>query len=214
MKEIKQIILKILNKMGLGAYVQLWSKSYLQEIGWFNSVQKRSSVDKIGNPLPWVTYPFIHFIEERISKEMIVFEYGSGSSTEWYSQKVAYVYSVEHDEEWQKNVSQKNIPNAEIVYQNNLTDAYHQQVLNYDFNFDIVIVDGRNRVKCLIEATKKIKDTGVIVLDNSERENYKEGIDFLLNQNFKKIDFWGMGPSIAHLTCTTIFYKNSNCLGI
>ena len=83
-----------------------------------------------------------------------------------------------------------------------------------DKKFDIVIVDGRDRVNCVKNAVNSIKVDGVIVLDDSERESYKAGIDFLLNKNFKKIDFWGISPGLFYKKNTSIFYKVNNCIGI
>ncbi len=47
---------------------QLYS-GYLLDNGWFQSYKNKTSVDKNGNPIPWVTYPFIDFISERLNKE-------------------------------------------------------------------------------------------------------------------------------------------------
>ena len=55
---------------------------------------------------------------------------------------------------------------------------------------------------------------GVIILDDSERKEYSERISLLVKNNFKRIDFWGIAPGILYRKCTTIFYKNLNCLGI
>ncbi len=211
---IKKNILNILNPIGLGAFIQLASKSYLKEIGWFLSVRNKSSINKNKQAIPWVTYPFTHFIEERLTKEFIIFEFGAGASTLWFSDKVHKVYSVENNLSWKESIQNKNIPNVTIEYADKDTDAYTQHILNYNFNFDLVLVDGRNRVKCIKESISKLSTGGVLVLDNSEREIYNEGIIFLKENGFKRLDFWGMAPSIAQISCTSIFYKENNCIGL
>jgi hypothetical protein len=51
-------------------------------------------------------------------------------------------------------------------------------------------------------------------LDDSERDAYDEAVSFLLSNNFKKIDFWGISPGLFYKKSTTIFYKKKNCLDI
>src|SRR5947209_6647895 len=36
---------------------------YLEKRGWFESYRRKRSVAADGSPLPWLTYPFIDFIE-------------------------------------------------------------------------------------------------------------------------------------------------------
>ena len=49
-------------------------------VGWFSEFKTGEPVDKNFEPLPWLTYPFIDFIIERLSKEFSVFEIGNGNS--------------------------------------------------------------------------------------------------------------------------------------
>ena len=79
---------------------------------------------------------------------------------------------------------------------------------------DIIIVDGIHRNECLIEAVSKLSQSGIIILDDSERPEYKIGIDFILKNGFKSLDFWGIAPTILFKKCTTVFYRNINCLKI
>ena len=80
--------------------------------------------------------------------------------------------------------------------------------------YDIIIVDGRDRVNCCLNSVLKLKPSGVIVLDDSDRIAYSKGINGLLEQGFRKIDFWGISPGYINKKCTTIFYKAQNILGI
>lgn len=97
-----------------------------------------------------------------------------------------------------------------MVYNGN----YSKFSSNLNKKFDVIIVDGRDRVNCVKNAIKNLKESGVIVLDDSERESYKEGIDFILSHGFKKIDFCGISPGLFYKKNTTIFYKTVNCLEI
>lgn len=50
--------------------------------------------------IPWLTFPSLHFLKQKINSQMIAFEYGSGGSTLFWSEKIKQVISVEHDKEW------------------------------------------------------------------------------------------------------------------
>jgi hypothetical protein len=188
---------------------------YLKEIGWIESFKMKMPVDKDLKPIPWMTYPFIDFISDRLSPDMEIFEYGSGNSTLYFASKVKWVYSIEHDEKWYKIMKQR-IPNNVSLYHIKLDygGEYSRFPLSLNKKYDIIIIDGRDRVNCIKVVIKCLKPEGVIVLDDSERPQYLEGIRFLLNEGFRKIDFWGISPGLFYKKCTTIFYTENNCLGI
>lgn len=188
---------------------------YFKEIGWIESVDKLSPVDANSMPLPWVTYPFIDFIEQKLQKNLSVFEFGSGNSTLWYANKVLKVVSVEHDKAWYEKIKNQLPSNAILNYCELVRGGdYSMFANNLGEKFDVVIVDGRDRVNCIKSSVSCLSDGGVMVLDDSERSEYSEGIEFLIQKNFKKIDFWGISPGLFYKKCTTIFYKQDNCLGI
>ncbi len=66
---------KVLSKL-----LSLRLSGYLMDVGWFSEFKTGEPVDKNFEPLPWLTYPFIDFIIERLSKEFSVFEIGNGNS--------------------------------------------------------------------------------------------------------------------------------------
>lgn len=191
------------------------ANGYLKEIGWINSSNKQMPLDEHNNPLPWVTYPFIDFIEERLTNKLEVFEFGSGNSTLWYAGKVRFVTSVEHDDAWYKKIKSTMPNNVALHYQQlEYAKEYAAFAASQHKRFHIIIVDGRDRVNCIMNAVNSLTEDGVIVLDDSERVPYQEGIDFLIMKGFKKIDFWGISPGFFYKKCTTVFYRPDNCLGI
>lgn len=190
-------------------------QGYLKDIGWVDSFIRKMPVDGRGRPLPWVTYPFIDFIEARLNSTMQIFEFGSGNSTLWYADKVKSVVSVEHDRFWYDKISHTMPDNVSLNYQaigNN--SEYAKFATNLDIEFDMVIVDGRERVNCIKNALQALCNSGVIVVDDSEREAYREGLEFLKDQGFRRIDFWGIAPAVFFKKCTTVFYRDDNVLGL
>lgn len=190
-------------------------KGYLSEIGWFKSFDTKKPVDGNGNPIPWVTYSFIDFIKGRINKQLAIFEYGSGNSTIFYAKYAGIVVSVEHDKTWYDTISKSRPANSEIIFCELEKDGDYCRVpIKLQEKFDIIIVDGRDRVNCCKQAVDALAPNGVIVLDDTERDFYKPGVDFLLSKGFKHLPFSGISPGLFYLKSTSVFYKADNCLGI
>jgi hypothetical protein len=191
------------------------NNGFLSEIGWWNSWRTREPQDANGKPLPWVTYSYIHFIEERLSKEMNIFEFGTGNSTLFYSNIVKQIDSVEHDQGWFKTMNNVLPENATILFEKlEYGGAYSKTALKTGNKYDLISIDGRDRVNSLINSVSALSENGVLVLDDSERIAYKKGIEYMQYQGFKRLDFWGISPGLFYKKCTSIFYRTSNVLNV
>jgi len=190
-------------------------KGYLKDIGWFSAFDNQSPVDGLGQPIPWVTYSFIDFIRERVSKEHSVFEFGSGNSTLFYAKHAGKVVSVEHDKAWFDKIVSTKPDNAEMIFTELSTNGdYCRMPLTLNTKFDVIIVDGRDRVNCCKQAVGALSPNGVVVLDDSERDFYAEALMFLKEKGFKQLAFTGISPGLFYNKATSVFYKADNCLGI
>ncbi len=214
-KIIKNYIWKSLNLLNLGGIVQLYVNSALKEDGWFKSYKTKKAIDFNGNPIPWCSYPFIKFIQSRLNKSLSVFEYGSGNSTLWFASRIKSIISVENDKGWYELVKMKLPSNSKIIYRDlEYGGNYAKEISQHNQKFNIIIIDGRDRNYCAKLAVDFLTDDGVIFFDNADLPNYSEGVKYLIDHGFKSLDFWGISPVTAHATCTIIFYKTKNCLGI
>ncbi|WP_158798577.1 FkbM family methyltransferase [Pedobacter sp. L105] len=199
----------------LKALLSYGHKGYLANIGWFTSFDNQQALDRDGEALPWVTYSFIDFIKTRLTKDLTIFEYGSGSSTLFYAKRVKKVVSVEHDEAWYNKIINSKPANAEMIFSKLERDGeYSKKAATIGEKFDIIIVDGRDRVNCCMNSIKALTPTGVIVLDDSERKDYEKAGVFLKDAGFKELSFSGISPGLFYLKATSVFYKTENCLGI
>ncbi|GMU96491.1 FkbM family methyltransferase [Ignavibacterium album] len=189
---------------------------YLYEVGWFRSLEEKKPVDKDGNPIPWFTYPAIEFIKDRLNKDMIAFEYGCGNSTLFFAERINKIISVETNYDWYNNIKSNLKSNCNLIfYDSNLaTYKYHESIKQSASKFDLIIVDAIERNEVIKFAVEYLNKGGVIILDNSDVEEYKTGIEYLMAKGFKKLDFWGIQAAYINVTCTSIFYKPDNCLGI
>jgi hypothetical protein len=190
-------------------------EGYLVESGWFPSFKTKSSIDQNGNPIPWLSYPAIDFLTPRLNNTLTVLEYGSGNSTRYFARLVKFIDSIEHNEDWYEKVKTTLPANAKLWFVSDRdADAYAGFAATLNKHFDIILDDTNERVPIIYATEHLLKPEGVFILDDSERGEYVPGIDYLLEKGYKRIDFWGMAPSVTLKKCTTIFYKSENCLGI
>ena len=215
MSTLKALTRLIAKPQRLKALLSYGHKGYLNSIGWFTAFDKKQAVDGHGQALPWVTYSFIDFIKNRINKNQDIFEYGSGSSTIFYAERAKSVTSVEHDKGWFDRVKNTSPGNAEMIFCHLEKDGeYAQKAKLLNRKFDIIIVDGRDRVNCCKYSIDALSNQGVLVLDDSEREVYDPARTFLKQNGFKELSFSGISPGLFYEKATSVFYKADNCLGI
>jgi predicted O-methyltransferase YrrM len=150
-------------------------------------------------PSPWIIPQATEFYKKVLSNEMKGAEFGGGFSTAFIAPRVKSLVTIEHDEEWSKitenmlkerkldNVDYRVIPEIKDpdkikISELDKFDGFQvkPEFSNYfsalddeeNQSFDFIIVDGRARTECCIKAISKIKDGGMLILDNSERERY------------------------------------------
>lgn len=213
MRTTRQALLRA----GIGRkFIHLISlRQYFAEIGWFRSAAEGLPVAKDGECLPWFTYPAIFFLSGRIRPEMAVFEFGSGHSTLWFAKRLARVVSCEHDAAWYKKWKDRFPENVTYIHHALVEGGeYSKAILQYRQAFDIVLIDGEDRIHCAKNALNALNANGVIIWDNSDYEIHKEGYAFLTKNGFRRIDFAGLGPINFYGWQTSIFYRSDNCMGI
>lgn len=204
---------QIIRNIGFGPWILRWHpKSYLRTSGWFRSFKGKRPVNILGEPIPWLTYPFIHFIEPRIHNRLRVFEYGCGHSTIWFANRVGEIISVEHNKEWADEIARKVPDNGKVIF-SDIAENYVKMV-NENGLFDIIIIDGLHRDRCWQNALIALKEGGVIIWDNSNLDEYQDAIQSIHNHGFKEIVFHGLVPGNFIAEQTSILYQSINCIGL
>ena len=178
---------------------------------------------------PWTSQASIHILERLLEKGMIGFEYGSGMSTIFIATRIAHLTSVEHNEHWfgivRKKLKERNLDNVdyhcipradkpekrEHVFleeyglnpQFQVRDEYYPYftlIATFpDDHFDFIFIDGRARVECTLNAISRLKEGGMLALDNSDRKRYAPV--------FKVLENWPHVTSTTGLFDTTIWFK-------
>lgn len=207
---------KILKSIPFVSSWRMLSYGYLKKTGWKISVSINQSVDDKKNAIPWFTYPSIRFLEGRLTNKLNVFEYGSGNSTIWLSKRTKKVDSVEHDKSWFDFIYPKisKIDNVNYAYKNLENKEYANSILESRDKYEVIIIDGRDRINCCKASLQRLTVDGLIIWDNSDRGKHKEAYKLLEDKGFKRLDFWGIGPIGINEWCTTVFYRESNCFNL
>ena len=194
--------------------VILRKSGYLAAAGWPRSARLGEPVDARGMPIPWMTYPAVAFLEPRLKSSFRVFEYGSGNSTFWWAARVARVDSCEHDSAWIARLQQRLPGNVRLRHVPLENGQYGTAVIEARGPFDLVVIDGRDRVNCAQNSVSVLGTHGVIVWDDTYRQEYEPGYESLRQAGFRRLDFHGLAPIMPNTSCTSIFYRDENCLGI
>ena len=194
-------------------FLRLWShpESFLQKTGQLRSFRENRPVDAAGRPLPWLPYALIHLLDDRLNDTLRVFEYGSGYSTLFFASRVATVNSVEHVAEWVSELEPYLPANASLAHA--AGEAYALAPTQHA-PFDLILIDGIDRMACLQQALNCLSPGGVIVLDDTHREDYAAGLEEVCKQGFKVLRWFGPKPTSLIEAQSSLIYKPKNCLQI
>ncbi|MDX2082869.1 MAG: hypothetical protein SFV53_02655 [Rickettsiales bacterium] len=181
------------------------------KISWKKSFLDGFSQDENGEAIPWMTYGAIDFLKNNLNKNQQVFEFGCGASTLFFANKVKKVVGIETNFRWFEIIQSKLFDinkKAEITLMTNglENNLYQNFAKDYKEKFDFIIIDSLKRFECAVNSIKALKPNGAIILDDSQRQNYKKIFDFFAANNFKKLDFFGIAPGQLIPKNTTIFF--------
>lgn len=203
---------------------------YGYRLDYVLSMASPSSLSR--NPIPWMNYKALKFLQQLLSKNIKIFEYGSGSSTLYWMNRCSEINSVEHDRSFHQKISPQLIPSVryslaepEVNSINSLYDPASPDLFqsadfkghtfkNYvklidgfqDEYFDVVVVDGRARPSCIKRAIPKIKKNGILIVDNSDRSYYWSQTSQLL-AGWQHEVFRGTVRGLLHQEQTSVFVK-------
>lgn len=143
---------------------------------------QQETPDVTGRPdEPWWARAAISLMEKELHKNMDVAEWGSGASTLWLARRCGSLISVDN------NPGYYNLVNAElrregfdkVRYCAVLRPLNHLYWSCVQGSYDVIIVDGRMRVACCLQAIKILKPGGLLLLDNAERPRYRPAVNAL-----------------------------------
>lgn len=190
--------------------------SNMRSMGWHRSVTEDRPLAVDGTPQPWYTYPALEWILPRVKPTHRVFEFGGGYSTVWYGRHAGQVVTVEHNAFWLEQVRRMVGGNVTLIHRetkgNEATSdgdsVYCSAIENYpEKSFDIIVIDGMERIRCADMAASRLRDDGIVIFDNSDRRTLHAGIECLHRKGFGRIDFYGFVTQVGTVSCTSVFSK-------
>ena len=130
----------------------------------------------------WLPYRLTDTLLHRIGPGTRVFEYGGGGSTAWFADLGADVTTVEHHPEWVAHLNEqfRDDEHVELIHRsdaNGFADYITAIDAYPDASFDVVVVDGRERVQCFEHSVAKIKPGGTLILDDVDRARYARAFE-------------------------------------
>lgn len=189
--------------------------SFLYQSGWDKSIKEKKPLDVKGNIIPWTNYAFVTFLDKRIDISLKIFEFGSGFSTYYFNSRGNEVVSAEHNKDW-ISILKGMLPSESKIIQVDGNDSmgYANSIVNCNQKFDFIFVDGLFRNDCVSVSIDYLTESGVLVLDDSERKDYEVSFQLMKVKGYRELTFSSFKPGAFTLASTTVFYKSNNCLGI
>ena len=160
-----------------------------------------------------------------------VLEWGSGGSTVYFTQflkrqNIPYLWrSVEYNKGWYEKVQQElsgdkntrlalfDVGNRSLRQRNIPMEEYIKYPSTLGEAFDLIIVDGRKRRRCLLEADKILSPDGVVLLHDAQRKHYQCAFSVYRNHTFVGVYLWkgnnkkvGIIKKVFNKIQTSFFY--------
>lgn len=167
--------------------------------------------------LPWISYAAIEHLDQFLTRNHSVAEFGGGGSTLFFAKRVKHVLCIESQKEWASKI-------AEALAQQSLTNVLIETI-PYDCQdlqsykgsdnlhridrgmFDVILVDGYEadvelRPACFWHAEDHVNAGGIIIVDDAWR------YPMLRQENKAKrwSEFRSIGPCRPGVTMTDIYY--------
>lgn len=130
---------------------------------------------------PWITEQANRFLKKIVRPDFRILEFGCGGSTLWFDKRVQTLISVEHDQSWYDQICTRLrngkillYPSEQIRGTDHLENPYDHVCDQYpDDYFNLVMIDGRDRVRCVEKARRIVQPSGYLCVDNMDRPIYK-----------------------------------------
>ncbi|MFW6775697.1 class I SAM-dependent methyltransferase [Nocardioides sp. CPCC 205120] len=191
----------VLRVTGLLALLDRWAARSRTGL-WVRSWLSIYDLDElVRHDVPWWTFEAADavdaFLRERPGARAL--EWGSGASTVWLAARCAEVVSIEHDAAWavamervlpantelrvvppqdaRTRLTREVVPSRKRGFEDLDFADYVAEVDRVPGQLDLVVVDGRAREACLRRAVDRVAPGGVVVVDNVDRERYRDAID-------------------------------------
>jgi predicted O-methyltransferase YrrM len=187
-------------------------------VSWMHD--RVSTAGPAAQGLPWIAWPCIDFMAAYLRPTHHVFEWGGGGSTLFFLNKGCRVTTVESSDDWVEQLearvrelggdarSRWELRHVPVIDNDDpaITDYIDQVKINGPW--DLVMVDGWSRFKCLKEGLHHVKQGGVLVLDNANQKQFVTVPEVM--RAWERHKFRGLGVARSWVTQTDAYVRRNS----
>ena len=174
--------------------------------GWVGSLVQGTPVDGAGRPIPSFTHSATEFVETHLRSAWRVHVWGDPAVAPWWAGRVNAVRVVTETQ------------GPELTYGPNVTIARIPVGRDYSGSvgiggpFDVAVLGGEDLDGCAKATLGHVRDTGLVIVENSDRQACAVAIETFAALGWRRIDFWGLLPGYLFRGCTTVLFKDERYL--
>lgn len=182
------------------------SMNGLVATGWVGSLVQGTPVDGAGRPIPSFTHSATEFVETHLRSAWRVHVWGDPAVAPWWAGRVTAVRVVTETQ------------GPELTYGPNVTIARipvgrdYSGSVGIDGPFDVAVLGGEDLDGCAKATLGHVRDTGLVIVENSDRQACAVAIEIFAALGWRRIDFWGLLPGYLFRGCTTVLFKDERYL--
>lgn len=122
--------------------------------------------------VPMISYRARHAIDQFLTTETQMIEFGSGNSTPWFAERVGKLISIEDQQSWFEHTNSllKKRQLTNVQYEFRPDNSYTDLSAIEDNSLDFALIDGTDREGCIFSIASKLKAGGMVYLDNSDKD--------------------------------------------
>ena len=129
-------------------------------------------IDQRKNPRhPWLTRASVQLLFSLLKTSDVGVEFGAGRSTSWFLSRISKLTSVETNQKWydivsrdcDKELKQKRL---KLILAQDKADFFEIFNSFEDESVDVCLVDGKFRGLCALHMISKIKNGGILIIDD------------------------------------------------
>ncbi len=177
--------------------------SLLFGYGQWKTCFTHKPTDANGAPIPWFTYPAIEYLEGIDLSEVVIFEFGSGYSTRYWSKRSRRVVAVEDNLVWADEVQKKLGTNALLISVKS-NKEYTAAISLHGEMYDVIVIDGTDRFECANAVEGRLREGGFVILDDAEK--HPDAAAVLRSFDLIEVDFAGFAPVVSYTKTTSFFF--------
>jgi predicted O-methyltransferase YrrM len=156
--------------------------------------------------VPWISYRAARTLRHLIRPKWRILEFGSGLSTIWLASRSSFVLSIESDPGWYRRVARlldkKGLSNVQLEQRPANCVDYVAIGDVVDHTFDLALIDGDCRDRCVEPSLRFVRADGYIYLDNTDQPGDRQVAEKkLLGSGYEWVRYYNdFAPGLVAIT--------------